>query len=360
MKIFFYFKQYKNMAKSYICIKPFDLIEQNLSQDQLDDVTKTILKKKQYSSIKRGDIINLDDDNSKNYGTLVWDGEKAIQLVYSNEYEYGIIPEEFVVDDNHFSLDYWYDELDRHNNVYHPCKKYRNEIVNSLKYSKNSHRYSGYFMYKGEKHKVYIAFKNGGISKDDVINYIKTLPFEYYDDLSSDIVLPKTKNVININEDNLVKEEFNDYININFDYIERGTILDINGKYYIWNGENIEDLDSNDMIPNNYIVTSTDFSPSYWKDVSDVYYLSNEFREEIINSLERGTKYTKEKMWYGFYTFDDKKILVIIPKKKVEPQWNKDEIISMLNDMNIPFKLVKDELDLKKKMPLTSILLWDK
>lgn len=49
--------------------------------------------------------------------------------------EYGDIPKDFIVSDTNFSPSYWVNKL--YGEFYYPCKKYREEVCNSLIYSNN-------------------------------------------------------------------------------------------------------------------------------------------------------------------------------------------------------------------------------
>lgn len=135
--------------------------------------------------IKNGDFIYTIKDGYKNDGILIWDGQKALFLDGSID-KYGNIPDNFIVDDENFHPYYW-KYIDLKTNIYWPCKKYREQVANSLKFDSNlSDRdlWHGTFTQNDIIYYVFVDYENyKKISRDENnyelymrnLQYVKTL-----------------------------------------------------------------------------------------------------------------------------------------------------------------------------------------
>lgn len=134
--------------------------------------------------LTRGDIINtvIEEDRFENDGKFIWNGNSVDILNYDNNY--GIIPYNYIVDDNNFAPDYWSGEI-YNNCVFHPDKKYRIEVCETLKLSNEfteNIMWYGYFLRSGVKHFVFYDFINK--NKEKYRSKVKELfmkkPFDIY------------------------------------------------------------------------------------------------------------------------------------------------------------------------------------
>uniref|UniRef100_A0A6C0AEI5 Uncharacterized protein n=1 Tax=viral metagenome TaxID=1070528 RepID=A0A6C0AEI5_9ZZZZ len=105
-----------------------------------------------------------------NDGMFVWDGDKAIPLDYSIDFN-GSIPNEFIVSKDDFSPSYWRGVI-KHNNFYYPSEEIRNFISASIK-NINS-KWTGYFYFDDEIYDV-IFISDFYMKKNDVIKIINDM-----------------------------------------------------------------------------------------------------------------------------------------------------------------------------------------
>lgn len=82
-------------------------------------------------SIKRGDIVKLQEDGYRNDGVLIWDGEKVRSLQYDID-DYGSVPKEFTYDDSAFSNPYYWSDAVDHNYINWPALTLRQQLVANL------------------------------------------------------------------------------------------------------------------------------------------------------------------------------------------------------------------------------------
>lgn len=166
--------------------------------------------------LSRGDIINtiIEENRYGNDGKYIWNGDSVDLLVYNIDLRHGSVPPKYIVNDDNFAPAYWSDEI-YHNGIFHPSKKYRTEVCETLKLGDEFTEdvmWYGYFLRSGVKHFVFYDFI--GFYESDEINKNR----EQYRSEVKELIM---KNAFDIYGDD--RYGFNR--NFKYNYGERGYFL---------------------------------------------------------------------------------------------------------------------------------------
>lgn len=101
-------------------------------KEMLDDVTNAVLSSDIVETIRRGDVVRIKDLGYRNDGKFMWDGEKAVSLIYDID-EYGSLPSCFTVLNGEFTLDWWEHTISHNSIVWIDFNPFAKELLENLK-----------------------------------------------------------------------------------------------------------------------------------------------------------------------------------------------------------------------------------